>query len=272
MGTLVLAGATSGSTTLTPVDAVTTVLTLPSSTATLATLGANTFTGNQSITGTLGVTGAITGTTAALTSTVEAGLTISRSTDATCAIYLNRSGGANSWAMYRYGSSASDKFAIGRPGASEDFIITTAGAVTMPSQPAFLATSAGEANVTGNGTLATLAFTTEVFDQGNNFASSTFTAPVTGKYALFASVTVSSLATNHTEQNFQIVTSNRTYRGEYFTYASSCPFTGFSYKIAVLADMDAGDTAVVKLVVTGGSLVVDVEVGDYSRFSGFLQS
>ena len=60
MGTLVLAGATSGSTTLTPVDAVTTVLTLPSSTATLATLGANTFAGNQSITGTLGVTGAAT--------------------------------------------------------------------------------------------------------------------------------------------------------------------------------------------------------------------
>ena len=59
MGTLVLAGATSGSTTLTPVDAVTTILTLPSSTATLATLGANTFVGNQSITGTLGVTGSV---------------------------------------------------------------------------------------------------------------------------------------------------------------------------------------------------------------------
>ena len=142
----------------------------------------------------------------------------------------------------------------------------------MPAQPAFLATSAGEANVTGNGTLATLAFTTEVFDQGNNFASSTFTAPVTGKYALFASVTVAALATNHTEQNFQIVTSNRTYKGEYFIYASSCPFTSYSYKIAVLADMDAGDTAVVKLGVTGGSLVVDIEAGEYSRFSGFLQS
>ena len=62
MGTVVLAGATSGSTTLTPVDAVTATITLPSVTATLATLGANTFTGNQSITGTLGVTGLLTGT------------------------------------------------------------------------------------------------------------------------------------------------------------------------------------------------------------------
>lgn len=61
MGTLVLAGATSGSATLTPVDAVTAVITLPSATATLATLGANTFTGNQAITGTLSVSGAVSG-------------------------------------------------------------------------------------------------------------------------------------------------------------------------------------------------------------------
>lgn len=56
MGTLVLAGATSGSATLTPVDAVTAVITLPSATATLATLGAQTFVGNQAITGTLSTT------------------------------------------------------------------------------------------------------------------------------------------------------------------------------------------------------------------------
>lgn len=49
MGTLVLAGATSGSATLTPVDAVTAVITLPSATATLATLGANTYTAAQSV-------------------------------------------------------------------------------------------------------------------------------------------------------------------------------------------------------------------------------
>jgi hypothetical protein len=45
MASLVLAGATSGSTTLTPTDAVTATITLPSATGTLATLGANAFTG-----------------------------------------------------------------------------------------------------------------------------------------------------------------------------------------------------------------------------------
>ena len=41
MGTVVLAGATSGSTTLTPVDAVTATITLPSATCTLAGVGVN---------------------------------------------------------------------------------------------------------------------------------------------------------------------------------------------------------------------------------------
>jgi len=70
MGTLVLAGDTSGSSTLTPVDAVTATITLPGATATLATLGANTFVGNQAITGTLSATGQISGTN---TSSYQAG-------------------------------------------------------------------------------------------------------------------------------------------------------------------------------------------------------
>lgn len=41
MGTLVLAGATSGSTTLTPTDAVTATITMPSATCTLAGVGVN---------------------------------------------------------------------------------------------------------------------------------------------------------------------------------------------------------------------------------------
>lgn len=60
MGTVVLNGAGSGSTTLTPTDAVTAVITLPSATATLATLGANTFVGNQAIAGTLSASGQTT--------------------------------------------------------------------------------------------------------------------------------------------------------------------------------------------------------------------
>ena len=88
MGTLVLAGATSGSATLTPVDAVTAVITLPSATATLATLGANTFVGNQAITGTLSTT-----STAVIGSSTNGQL------------QLNNAGGNNGASLWFSGSS-----------------------------------------------------------------------------------------------------------------------------------------------------------------------
>ena len=88
MGTLVLAGATSGSATLTPVDAVTAVITLPSATATLATLGANTFVGNQAITGTLSTTS---------TAVIGSG--------ANGQLQLNNAGGNNGASLWFSGSS-----------------------------------------------------------------------------------------------------------------------------------------------------------------------
>jgi hypothetical protein len=59
-------GATSGVTSVLATDAVTATITLPSATGTLATLGANTFVGNQTITGTLSASGKITATTAGI--------------------------------------------------------------------------------------------------------------------------------------------------------------------------------------------------------------
>ena len=63
MGTVVLAGATSGSTTLTPTDAVTATITLPSATGTLVTQLASTYTAT------------LTGCTTAPTYTVNYSLT-----------------------------------------------------------------------------------------------------------------------------------------------------------------------------------------------------
>ena len=58
--------------------------------------------------------------------------------------------------------------------ASERMRIDSDGAVTKPSNPAFLArNSSTDSNVTGNGTEVTIDFDTEVFDQGDDFASDT---------------------------------------------------------------------------------------------------
>ena len=99
-------------------------------------------TASININGTVGATTANTGafTLLSVTSAAEDALTISRTTDATVGVRLSRSGGGGTWAMYRYGSAGSDKFAIGRIALSEDFTITTAGIVTMGAYGAGAAT------------------------------------------------------------------------------------------------------------------------------------
>jgi len=69
--------------------------------------------------------------------------------------------------------------------------INQSGAVIMPLQPAFLAIIASTQSDIANGN--TIAFGTEVYDQNADFASSTFTAPVTGKYQFNFLVSVTEL-------------------------------------------------------------------------------
>lgn len=118
-------------------------------------------------------------------------------------------------------------------------------------RPAFLAyNSASDTNQTGNGAIATIGFDTEVFDVGGDFASNTFTAPVTGNYSLNACALMTNLSTAATFFKLRIVTSNRTYAYEtglnIAAAATECGGT-----LSVLADMDASDTATVTVQITG---------------------
>jgi len=161
---------------------------------------------------------------------------------------------------------------IHHSGAAEAIGIDSTGAVTKPLNPAFLAfNSSTDANVTGNGTLATVDFDTEVFDRNADFATDTFTAPSTGIYQLNTNVTLLQTSTA-TQWTLYIVTSNRTYLTNTVTTATI--LSTINVHLSVLADMDAADTAVVKVLVTGiGADTADVQ-GDatdlYTSFSGFL--
>ena len=142
------------------------------------------------------------------------------------------------------------------------------GQVINPTLPAFLAfNTSTDLNVTGDGTVVTVDFDTEVFDQGGNFAADTFTAPVTGKYHFDTLVQVTGLAAGM-YCYVRIVTSNRHYdKVAFFLDPTRSLF------LSVLADMDAGDTAYVSLEVGGGTKVVNI-VGQaeilYTFFSGHL--
>ncbi len=154
-------------------------------------------------------------------------------------------------------------------GQSVQIIVSTNGAVTQPTQPSFLVVDGtGASNVTGDGTVYTELWPTEIFDQASNFASNTFTAPVTGRYDFTWAVTLVQLAAAHTTRLVQLVTSNRNYqvRNDATTTGTFIGFNG-----AVIADVDANDTVTIQIDVAGSTKVVDVTAAtDHCYFSGSL--
>lgn len=118
--------------------------------------------------------------------------------------------------------------------------------------PEFLAhNSATDANQTGNGATATVDFDTEVFDTSSDFASDTFTAPVTGKYLLATTVRANGISTAMTLFTLTLTTSNRDYNYvSSMNWAATAQFAG---TIVVVADMDAADTASVNLTIANGA-------------------
>lgn len=158
-------------------------------------------------------------------------------------------------------------------GNAEALALTLAGNLRNPGQPAFLAyNSATDPDVTGDNTLATVDFDTEVFDQGGDFAADIFTAPVDGKYLLTACVLLSDLElAAYNDASIYIITSNRIYQ----TYISGEIHTvdgHQSLQISAIVDMDADDTAYVAIRVNGGAKTIDIFGSStlFTYFSGVL--
>jgi hypothetical protein len=148
--------------------------------------------------------------------------------------------------------------------------IDRTGAVTKPAQPAFLANPAvaGSSPVQTNISSGdTITFGNEVFDQNNDFASNTFTAPVTGKYQFNVGLFLEQVDTDYTELRIKLVTSNRNY--DHFDIGSPFPSDrNLQYHLSALADMDASDTAVLQVTFGSGGAQMDVNALTY--FSGYL--
>ena len=137
--------------------------------------------------------------------------------------------------------------------------------VTMPLQPAFMANAGGNVyNVTGDGTTHTVAWTSPIYDIGSNHSGTTFTAPITGKYLICASVHIGNATGSGTPtaMGSNIVTSNRTY-GNFYWSASIDNGTTRTIKNTAVADMDAADTVTITTRVADmSSDVVDLENGN----------
>jgi hypothetical protein len=135
--------------------------------------------------------------------------------------------------------------------------IDRTGAVTKPAQPAFRAyTNANQYNFAVN-TTHTLVFGAETFDQNGDFASNTFTAPVTGKYLLGFHLRLESPNQSQVYTDIRVVTTNRSaqYLVDQPAIGSSDYYTVTSMQ---LYDMDANDTAYITLYNSGGSAGMDI--------------
>ena len=170
---------------------------------------------------------------------------------------------------YRNGTNSAG--AGGAVTMSTRLAINAAGAVTMPSQPAFLAMSSPTQTSVSSG--ATVVFGTERFDLQSNYASNTFTAPITGKYHFDWMCSIQDINTGEAWYYLTLVTSNETFI--YSNIVDPDMYSGGStrnyipFQGALTVDMDANDTAIIRINwASGGSW--SGYIRDYRWFSGYL--
>ena len=150
-------------------------------------------------------------------------------------------------------------------GTTSHMVFDATGAITKPLQPAVQASvGSNQLNITA-GSLYTIPFGTEIFDQNADYNNSTytFTAPVTGKYFIGVMATTGGQQTSSDYFQYTVVTSNRTYNSttDPDSFDTSPVYFGFNF--LVLADLDASDTAIIKFLVEGSSNTVDFYAQTY---------
>jgi hypothetical protein len=148
------------------------------------------------------------------------------------------------------------------------------GQVIMPLSSAFMAyANADVLNVTGAGTAYTMLFNTEVHDRNADYnpATGTFTAEVAGIYDFSGAISLLALGAA-TSILVELVTTNRTYTVINIAGADDVSNAITMNWSVVGADMDAAETAFVRLTVSGITDVVDIDGDTQAKtfFSGRL--
>jgi len=168
--------------------------------------------------------------------------------------------GANDSLQFKYNANSNTAMTL-----------DSTGAVTMPAQPAFLATlGTAVTNIPTDNSSARVAFNTEVFDQNSDYnVNGVFTAPVTGKYQLQTAIYFQNLDSAATYYIVYITTSNSIqYSILHPKFAAD--LNQYNVNFSILADMDAGDTATVDIIQNGGTAQTDIANDKSTNFSGYL--
>jgi hypothetical protein len=149
-------------------------------------------------------------------------------------------------------------------GTTAHMVFDAIGAVTMPLQVSFSALPSGTLlTITGDSTAYTFILASERWDQNADWdGTSTFTAPVTGKYLFTGGIFWGNATSSHTDFLTRIVTSNKNYYIEQ-THNAGPDSTQGMFTFSIIADMDAADTMTMTFDVSGSSKVVLAFAGTF---------
>ena len=147
--------------------------------------------------------------------------------------------------------------------------IDSAGIMTRAYTPAFLVTKSGaQSNIAINAT-TTIIFDTERFDNNADFASNTFTAPVTGKYQFNFTVNWGAWDADFGYVYILLVASNRTIYAHLGSGNQVDADGYFAQTGSALIDMDANDTIALKVQFSNDG-AAQADAAQSSWFSGYL--
>jgi len=189
--------------------------------------------------------------------------------------FHNSSGSGNGTALVVKGganNTGAGTFIVQDYSGNTDLMVDGNGHVTMPNQSAFMVDKDGtnQDNLAINAANA-ITWSTERFDQNGDFASNTFTAPVTGKYQLSVTMRFNNVDSAASYYNIYLLTSNRNYYQIFDPTGFSQDLNYWFVQMSVLADMDANDTASLSIYQAGGTAQTDVAGAvNYTKFMGYL--
>ena len=143
------------------------------------------------------------------------------------------------------------------------------GIITKPLQPAFHVNQGSAQNNLSPNSNTTITFANENFDNNSDFSSNTFTAPVTGKYQINATVRMDNLDIDTAYVIVNIVTSNRTVQLIQGTSGFDADQVYQNISGSHVMDMDANDTAILSINLPGSG-ASQADISDQTRFSGYL--
>ena len=170
------------------------------------------------------------------------GISILSKNDSNGAIFFGDAQ-SNSRCIVKYNHST-DKFLIDTTAATA-FSMDQTGAITTVLQPGFSATKSTSSQ-TVSAAYVDVSFNNEIWDNNADWnGSTTFTAPVTGKYMFSGAIRINDILAQGGSVFGRMGTSNRNYLFGTITDAddiANATIAAYQFQATVIADMDANDT------------------------------